>query len=108
MDSQRQTIYYFCDPKTNEFFFYERYNDAKKKRDESGLILQWKTLKKYYGTIYLCTKDKAYSIHDHYGPAKNNLQYGYKIKKIVLSKFKEQFEDSEERNEHTDKRTVLW
>jgi len=66
--------------------------------------MQFKKLKSYHGTIWLCAKwdennKVAYSIHSHWKTAKENIQYGYDVKKVVLTPYKEymkQFEDVDE------------
>jgi len=111
-------IYYICDLNAQEFYFFERYNDAKKKEGEltkkyggKGLefgdkilmvppfAVQFKKLKNYYGTIWLqikwTEKSCLYQIYGRFKDISKN--EGYSIKKIVLTSYQEyqkRFEDN--------------
>lgn len=101
-------ILYIVDTKAQEFFFFEntREGNTKAKEKETELAerygyetiydtkvppfpKQLKTLKNYYGTVWLCIKwsKGVYSIHSRWKDAKENIQYGYKVIKFELSPF---------------------
>lgn len=98
-----KTIFYITNPDTLEFFFYDNLDEVKKKEQELAQIFgyeefgdtklpkvfyQHKTLKNYYGTVWLAIKSNgAYSISDHYRTIKENKKYGYKIKKFELEPY---------------------
>lgn len=97
-----KTIFYIVNPDTHEFFFYDNLDGVKKKEEELAQIFgyseifkdapkvyrQFKTLKNYYGTVWLCIKKNGcYIIHSRWKDAKENIQYGYKVIKFELSPF---------------------
>lgn len=126
MVSQKQTIYYIINIEEKVFYFFEDHDKAKAKEIEIAekygyttimghpfpkYPIQIKTLKKYYGTIYLAFKWKdsetvAYSIHDHWKNAQYDKAFGYTIRKVVLTpyeKFEKQFEAPEKENKEFSK-----
>lgn len=98
-----KTVFYIMNPDTLEFFFYDNLDEAKKKETElaqifgyyncngtklANVFYQFKTLKNYYGTVWLAIKPNgAYSISDHYKTIKEQKKYGYKIKKFELEPY---------------------
>jgi len=101
----KKMIFYLVVPDTREFFFYEDLLKVREKEQElvkiygydntfpdvPNIYHQFKTLKNYYGTVWLCHKWRngtcAYSIHSRWKDAKDNIQYGYKVKKFELSPY---------------------
>ena len=98
----KKTIFYITNPDTLEFFFYDNLDEIKKKEEELAEIFgydetfpdvpkvyrQWKTLKNYYGTVWLAIKPNgAYCIYSRWKDAKDEIQYGYKVKKFELSPY---------------------
>jgi len=103
-----KTIFYLVVPETQQFFFYETLPEVRAKEKELAKIYgydatfpdvpkiyhQYKTLKNYYGTVWLAYKwnengTGAYSIHARWKECKDNRDYGYKIQKFELSPFEE-------------------
>ena len=98
-----KTIFYIMNPDTLEFFFYDNLDEVKNKEEELTQIFgydtfgdtklpkvprQYKTLKNYYGTVWLAIKPNgAYRISDHYKDIKQDKEYGYRIKKFELEPY---------------------
>ena len=112
-------IYYLIDFKAKEFFFYEDHTAAKQKEkelmDKYGPLknkifpdtdfppcpVEWKTLKNYYGTVWLAIKwsDSGaahYHIQGRWKDIKHNKENDYEIKKFVLTPYDEYMKEDEE------------
>jgi hypothetical protein len=113
------TIYYIAELPAHKFHFFEKHDDAKEKEAElvekygymkaqklgiseamDNLMatipkyqIQYKTLKNYYGTVWLASKwDKnntvSYVIHGRWKDIKHRKDdAGYEIKKFVLTPY---------------------
>lgn len=124
-------IYYIVEKIKNIpiFHFFEKYTDAKKKEDELGaqvgkeklydtfvnpFPIQYKTLKKYYGTVWLSIKRKegAFSIHGSKKDADRNIENGYSTERYILTPYKEYInrfkEEEEEEPSHSSIKTPFF
>ena len=123
-------IYYIIDLEAKEFHFFEdgQHNEAKTKEKELmekyGSIkseiwkdaefapypIEYKTLKNYYGTVWLAYKWSdsgavAYSIQGRWNDIKHRRDDGYTIKKFELTPYEEyqkQFEEPEPKMDDSD------
>jgi len=102
-------VWYIICHEEKRFYIFNNRPEAQQKEDELAkiygyrenkyfpnskvpkYIIDFKTLKGYYGTVWLASKWNddcvSYVLHSHYNKIKGRKQDGYKIRKIVFEEY---------------------